>query len=183
VTVWVALLRGVNVGGHKLLPMKDFATNLQAAGLDDVRTYIQSGNVVFRSEMADRQALACQIGETIFKSRGFNANVFVLKAAELKTVAARNPYGAAADEPKTLHVFFLAESPKKPALAALDRLKTRTEAFALIGKALYLHTPDGIARSKLAAGIGKALGVDVTARNWRTVCRLLEIASSLRSSQ
>jgi uncharacterized protein (DUF1697 family) len=182
-TVWIALLKGVNVGGHHILPMKDFAKNLQQAGFDDVRTYIQSGNVVFKSAIADRQQLSGCIGDTIHKSSGFRVNVFVLNATELETVAAKNPYPAAEAEPKSLHAFFLASAPKKSALKVLDGLKTRSESFAVIGKVLYLHAPDGIARSKLAAGTGKALGVDATARNWRTVCKLLEIASSLRSSQ
>ena len=89
-----------------------------------------------------------------------------------------NPFPEAASEPKSLHFCFLASSPRSPDIDALTAAQTRTERFRLIGQVLYLHTPDGIGRSKLAATVEKALGVTVTARNWRTVDSLREMLSS-----
>jgi uncharacterized protein (DUF1697 family) len=174
-TVWVGLLKGVNVGGNNILPMKEFARILQRAGLEDVSTYIQSGNVVFRSADGKRAELAVLISDIIKKKFGFRPNAFVLKASELKTIVRRNPYPDAAREPKSLHVFLLTGAPEESGIVRLAELAAGTESFRVIGKTLYLHAPDGLARSKLASAIGKTLRVDATARNWRTVGKLLEM--------
>lgn len=177
--VWIALLRGVNVGGNHILPMKEFAKSLDRAGFESVSTYIQSGNVVFRSSAANPSTLADRISEIVNEHHGFKPSVFVLKAGELASVARNNPFPEAVQEPKTLHVFLLASSPKKPDVSQLGKLKLSSESFKVIGKVIYLHAPDGIARSKFAAGIGKTLRVDATARNWRTISKLLELAQQL----
>lgn len=178
-TVWVALLRGVNVGGKNILPMKDFAKSLGRVGFENVRTYIQSGNVVFRSSAANPNTLADRISETVNEDFGFKPSVFVLKEDDLRSIVQKNPYPIAVEEPKSLHVFLLASAPKKSDVLSLDDIRSPTESCKVVGRVLYLHAPDGLARSRLAAGIGKTLRVDVTARNWRTIGKLLALVQEV----
>lgn len=172
----IALLRGINVGGSHLLPMKELKVLFEQNGCRDVQTYIQSGNVVFRSSKADAARLAKRLAAAVSKRHGFEPSVFVLSGAELADAAARNPFPQASEHPKSLHLFFLAEPPKRPDLPACEAIKARTERFALDGNVFYLYTPDGFGISKLAARAERLLGVAATARNWRTVQTLLEIA-------
>lgn len=173
---WVALLRGINVGGNNLLPMKDLAALLTSAGFADVKTYFQSGNVVFRGSVARASAVSKRISTAIAERRGIEPRVLVLGPRDLQRAAAANPFPDAAADPKSLHLFFLCESPRAPDLDSLARLKSRSEEFALAGSVFYLHAPDGIARSRLAQNVDRFLGVPTTARNWRTVCALLQMA-------
>jgi uncharacterized protein (DUF1697 family) len=174
----IALFRGINVGGSHLLPMNELRLVLEQNGCLDVRTYIQSGNAVFRSSASDAGRLAARLSAAISQSHGFKPHVLVLTRDELERAAAANPFPAAAEYPKSLHLFFLAERPKKPDLRACKTLRTKTERFALEGRVFYLYTPDGFGISKLAARAEKLLGVAATARNWRTVMTLLEMAGS-----
>ena len=175
---WIALFRAINVGGKNVLPMKELTDVLAQLGLSDIRTYIQSGNVLFRSSLKDREALATKIREAIQLSHGFKPVTILLNAAELAQAIAANPFATAAAEPKSVHLYFLAQPPA-PDLVALNALKASDEAFAIVGRVFYLHTPQGIGRSKLATGAEKHLGVEVTARNWRTANRILELAQEL----
>ena len=175
-TTYIALFRGVNVGGNRMLPMKDLRLLLEQTGCCDVQTYIQSGNAIFRSEMSDTAGFARKISTAIGKRFGFEPRVLVLTGADLERAAAANPYPEADAHPQSVHLFFLAEKPKAAALAALDALRTRRERYTLAGKVFYLHTPDGFGISKLGERAERALGVDATARNWRTVTTLLEMA-------
>lgn len=167
----IALLRGVNVGGANRLPMAELRKDLEALGVEHVRTYIQSGNVVFRSDAGDEAALAAEIGETIEDHHGFRPAVMVLPAEQLRKAMAANPFPGAEAEPRTLHLYFLAEQPEVD-LSALEDVAAATERFHLGDRVLYLHTPDGYGRSKLASRLEAALGVPTTARNWRTITRL-----------
>jgi uncharacterized protein (DUF1697 family) len=176
VTTWIALFRGINVVGNHLLPMKDLATLLEREGFEGVRTYIQSGNVVFQSSKGTSNSLAKRIGNLVLKSYGFHPQVFVLSVRDLISAAATNPFPEAEADPKALHLFFLSELPRSPDLESLSRLKIGKEAFALKGKVFYLHTPDGFSVSKLRARAERFIGVGATARNWRTVNKLLEMA-------
>jgi uncharacterized protein (DUF1697 family) len=173
---WIALLRGVG-GGIRPLSMRDLVKELEVIGLKDVRTYIQSGNVIFSSTRAATR-LAGEIERCIEKKFGFHSNTFVLSVDELRRAAANNPFPRADAEPKTLHLFFLAQPPKAPQLDAMNELKTKSEQFALKGKVFYFYTPDGFGISKLATRVDRLLGVDTTARNWRTVGKLLELAKA-----
>ena len=175
----IALLRGINVGGHNKLPMRDLVQLLESLGLVNVKTYIQSGNVVFQSERTDLPALSNEIGTAVQDSHGFTPRVLLLRLADLETAVSQNPFPEAQDNHKTLHFYFLETSPTNPDVARLEAAKTDTERFAIIDKMLYLHAPDGIGRSKLAAKVEAALGVATTARNWRTVRKILEIAGNL----
>lgn len=175
----IALLRGINVGGHGKLPMKELKALLEGMGLADVQTYIQSGNVVFQSGRTDLPALAEEISAAIGQSHGFAPQVMLLGLAELVTAVSNNPYPATDEQHKALHFYFLASAPPDPDLAMLEALKADTEQFTLIDAVFYLHAPDGIGRSKLAVKVERALGVAATARNWRTVSTLLEMGTAV----
>lgn len=166
---YVALLRGINVGGRNRLPMAELVEVLTGLGLRAVRTYIQSGNVVFAGESADSAELAATIGAAIGRSHGFIPAVIVLTAAELDHAIAANPFGDSIADPKSLHLFFAAAPPDQPDWERLARVQRPSERYQLVGSVFYLHAPDGIGRSKLAEQIEPALGVPVTARNWRSV--------------
>jgi uncharacterized protein (DUF1697 family) len=173
---YIALFRGINVGGHHALPMKELKVVLEKNGCRDVRTYIQSGNVIFQSETPDSARLAKRLTLAVRKSHGFEPRVLVLTRGEIEKAAAGNPFPEAVDNPKSLHLFFLAERPAAADLRAIEALKTSRERFELKGLIFYLHTPDGFGSSKLAARAEKLLGVEATARNWRTVTTLVEMA-------
>jgi uncharacterized protein (DUF1697 family) len=175
---YIALFRGINVGGSHLLPMKDLTLLLEQNGCVDVHTYIQSGNVILRSAIADPSHLAKQVAAAVSRRHGFEPRVLVLTPSDLEQAAEGNPFPEAEDHPKNLHLFFLAEPPKRPDLKSLEALKAESERFALKRKVLYLHTPDGFGASKLAARAERLLGVEATARNWRTVTALLEMATA-----
>lgn len=174
---WIALLRGVNVGGHGKLPMAELAAAIEAAGGSGVQTYIQSGNAVFGCKERSASRLATCITKEIRRRRGFEPAMALLDRAGLQRAVHRNPFKEAVSEPAHLHVGFLAATPRSPDMGALEKLRAGTERFVLDGAVLYLHLPAGAGKSKLAAGAGKAVGVPITQRNWRTVCALLEMAS------
>ena len=174
----IALLRGINVGGRNKLPMADLRDLLAEMGLNNVKTYIQSGNVVFQSERTDVAALAQEIGEAIEQRHGFAPRVLLLDAEAVRSAMAANPFPEAEAEPKTLHLYFLAEQPENPEVEMLDQLKTESERFQLGDQVFYLHAPDGIGRSKLAERAERTLGVAATARNWRTVSKVMELVES-----
>jgi uncharacterized protein (DUF1697 family) len=177
---YIALFRGINVGGSHLLPMRDLTLVLEKNGCVDVQTYIQSGNVIFRSAMSDASRLAQQLAGAVFRSHGFEPRVLVLTRTELEGAVAGNPFREAEETPKSLHLFFLVDRPKRPDLKSLEALLAKTERFALKGRVFYLHTPDGFGISKLAQRAERLLGVEATARNWRTVRTLLEMANLSR---
>jgi uncharacterized protein (DUF1697 family) len=176
-TTWICLLRGVNVGGHNKLPMKALATELEALGLSNVRTYIQSGNVVFRGPSQKPDALGAKIRGAILGKFGFEPAVLVIEASDFAAAAAANPFpeSTGESEGRTVHLFFLTDAPKAIPRERLDSIRVPSERWQVIGKVLYLHCPEGFGTSKLAAQAEKILGVPATARNWRTVKTLLEM--------
>jgi uncharacterized protein (DUF1697 family) len=178
-SIFIALLRGINVGGKNSLPMKEFAAILEELGCRNVRTYIQSGNVVFRTTEKNASGLAERLGAEVEKRRGFAPSILLLELAELEQIVASNPFPEVENAPQTLHVGFLAAAPANPKLKMLEGRREKNERFRLIGSAFYLHAPDGIGRSKLAASSERLLGVPMTDRNWRTVSKALEMAQAL----
>lgn len=174
---YIALFRGINVGGAGTLPMKELKRILEEElELRNVRTYIQSGNVVFEGPKTKAGTLAKKIAEAVEKERGFRPEVMVLEPKELQGAMEANPFPEGESDPKSLHLTFLATPPEKPDMESLEGLKKENERYALLGKVFYLHAPDGIGRSKLAARIEKAMGTAGTARNWRSVCKIMEMA-------
>ena len=174
---WIALFRGINVGGKNLLPMATLSRYLETIQLTNIKTYIQSGNVVFDSKSKSSKSIQKAIIETIDKEHSFSLQLLLLRQGELQMAINRNPYPDAVSEPQTLHLFFLESTPAKPNVKALDLAKSSTESYELIDRVFYLHAPDGVGRSKLAATAEKHLGVMATARNYRTVEKLMELAS------
>ena len=177
--IWIALLRGINVGGKHILPMKELVRLLESLKLRDVTTYIQSGNVVFRSAAKTPARLADKIAAAIEADYGFRPHVLVFGADRLQESIASNPFAEGEAEPKTLHLFFLGARPDAPDLESLTKLKATDERFHLADDVFYLYAPNGIARSKLAAQVEKSLGVPVTARNWRTTQKLMELVERM----
>lgn len=175
---YIALFRSINVGGHNKMPMKELVVLLEGLGLSRVQTYIQSGNVVFQAPKGAAAHWSAEIRAAVEKKFGFSPWVLVMDAATLAKAAKANPYPHAGTDHKTLHVFFLAAKPKSPDLAGIERIKSPTESFALADAVFYLHAPDGIGKSKLAERAERLLGVETTARNWRTVREVLALAEN-----
>ena len=177
-STWIVLLRGINVGGKNILPMNGLVRDLQSLNLENVKTYIQSGNAVFRSSRKVSATLGAKIATKIENRHGFRPRVLILSADQLEDAIESNPFPDAEAEPKTLHLFFLAWAPAAPDIESLTEAKSPSERFHLTDHVFYLHAPDGIGRSKLAANAEKFLGVAITARNWRTVQKLWEMAKT-----
>jgi uncharacterized protein (DUF1697 family) len=172
----VALLRGVNVGGKNRLPMKALAAMFADAGCGKVRTYIQSGNVVFAATPALAAEIPASIAAGIAERFGFQAPVVTRTAAQLRQVVAGNPFLAAGAPESALHVLFLADAPNPARVATLDPDRSPPDAFMARGQEIYLHAPNGLARSKLTNDyFDRTLGTISTGRNWRTVTTLLTI--------
>jgi uncharacterized protein (DUF1697 family) len=159
--------------------MRDLVEVLESLGLKNVKTYIQSGNVVFQSVNTNPIELSRKISTTIEKTCGLAPQVLLFGIKELQAAIASNPFPQGEREPKSLHLFFLDSVPRNPDLETLESIKTKSEQFKLANQVFYLYAPDGIGRSKLAAKVEKALGVAVTARNWRTVNEVMSIAMAL----
>jgi len=170
---WIALFRGINVGGNNILPMAKLKSDLESLNLSNVRTYIQSGNVVFDSGVETTSLLKERITKCVEEAHGFRPQLLLLTREDLLTAIESNPFPNAVSDPKTLHFFFLAEPASNPDTEALGGMKTSTEKYQLTDGVFYLHAPDGVGRSKLAANAEKHLGVVTTARNYRTVAKLL----------
>lgn len=167
---YIALLRGINVGGRNILPMKDLVGILEGMGCEKINTYIQSGNVVFQSKEKQSSKIAGEISSKILESHGFEPKVLLLEIAELQDAIKNNPFET--EDGKALHFFFLDSHPKDPDLERLMAVKLKSEEFSLNKNIFYLYTPDGIGRSKLAAKVEQCMGVPVTARNLNTVSKL-----------
>ncbi|HKA02923.1 MAG TPA: DUF1697 domain-containing protein [Acidimicrobiales bacterium] len=166
----VALLRGINVGGRTKVPMKALRTVFEAMGYIDVTTYIQSGNVVFdATEAPTSDAIEARIAEAF----GFDVAVVLRTAKELAAVIPTNPFPA---DTGKVHVVFLHEAPVPSAFARIDVAAFEPEEFALGRKELYLHLPNGVGTSKLAAALVRQAAPEATMRNWRTVETLVDLS-------
>jgi uncharacterized protein (DUF1697 family) len=178
VKVWIALLRGINVAGRNRLPMAQLADSLRGLGLRRVTTYLQSGNVIFEGPEIAPSQLADEIGNALFTRFGFRPLIFLLTRDQLNQVLADNPFRRVNPDDKALHCFFLF----KPASAAdtngLNAARSAREQWVLKNGVLFLYTPDGFGRSKLAATLEKLIGIAATARNWRTITQLCQLADA-----
>lgn len=175
---YAALLRGINVGGHKKVPMADLRALLTELGHGSVRTYLQSGNVVFTSDLGSEEALAAQLGQAIEEHFGFGVGVLVRDHAYLAAVADACPFPAASLEGKQLHVTYFSEPVDASPFASLDAARYLPEEFRFGDRALYLYAPNGLGRSKLAEALTRATpstGLIATSRNWNTVAKLVEL--------
>jgi uncharacterized protein (DUF1697 family) len=171
----IALLRGINVGGHKKVPMARLRELMDADGYEDVRTYVQSGNLVFTGP---KKTTAAKLEKQLAEWFGFDIAVVLRTRAEIAAVVKANLLGELADDPKRYHVVFLSGALEPKRIADIDLDDYAPDTFKHRGQELYLWTPNGIHDSKLARTLSdKRLGVTATARNWRTVEKLLELAT------
>jgi uncharacterized protein (DUF1697 family) len=176
---YVALLRAVNLGSHNKVSMGELRTLFLDLGLDDVATYVQSGNVIFKSQVADSTKLTATIERRIRRDLDLDVAVILRTKAQLTRVAGANPFAAREREPTKLHVTFLARTPTRSRVRELETITFPPDEFRVIGKEIYLHTPRGYGRSKLSGGyFEKQLSVAATTRNWRTVKKLAELAAA-----
>jgi uncharacterized protein (DUF1697 family) len=174
----VALLRGVNVGGKNKLPMKDLVVMLEDAGCQDVRTYIQSGNVVFSAGAARAARIPAVIAEAVAARLGFRPPVVMRTAKELAAVGRANPFLRRGTDPDSLHVVFLADEPPPARVATLDPSRSPPDELVVRGREVYLRCPNGLGRSKLTnAWFDSKLATTSTIRNWRTVLKLIELTA------
>lgn len=173
---YIALFRAINVVGKNILPMKELVALLEGLGARNVRTYIQSGNALFQDDEQNLPRIIRQLAAEIKQRHGFEPHILVLSVAAIKKAIAENPFGEAEANPNTLHLGFLAARPEHPDLDKLASLKQDSERFHLGDGVFYLHAPEGVGKSKLAASAEKLLGVPMTFRNWRSVCKIGEMA-------
>jgi uncharacterized protein (DUF1697 family) len=174
----LALLRGINVGGKNILPMKDLVRIFSDSGCANVRTYIQSGNVIFDAP-AGSPAIAESVTAKIEKRFGYRVPIIIRTAPQLLKTIRDNPFLATAPDPKALHVYFLAHPAKAAAIATLDPARSAPDAFQVLGHEIYLHMPNGMGRTKLTnAYFDSKLSTVSTARNWATILKLAELMTA-----
>jgi uncharacterized protein (DUF1697 family) len=173
---YVALIRGINVGGRNTVPMAELREMLGEQGLEDVVTYIQSGNVVFRSSDRSVTKLAARIEDGIGETFGCKVRVILRTPTELERIAAGNPFLRRKADPAKLHVVFLDAKPAARAVADLDPGRSPPDEFEVRGSEIYVQLPNGAGRSKLTIDyFERRLGVKATHRNWRTLLKLVEL--------
>jgi uncharacterized protein (DUF1697 family) len=174
---YVALLRGINVGGNKKVPMARLRELLQGLGYTDVATLLQSGNAVFTSQEKNPAQLVKRIEAAIAREFGFEVAVIVRTRDELAAVLKANPLPGAEEAPSQFLVTFLSDVPDPKRLQEIDPAAYLPDEFRVVGREIYARFPKGIGNSKLATVLGgPRLGVTPTARNWSTVTKLLELA-------
>jgi uncharacterized protein (DUF1697 family) len=172
---YVALLRGINLGGHNRVLMPDLRALFASLGAEDVVTHVQSGNVIFKSANGPGK-LTDAIEKRIRRDLGLSVTVLLRTRPQLAKVLAGNPFAAGGNESTKLHVTFLAEKPDLARVRELDPERAQPDEFQVVGQEIYLHCPNGYGRSKLTnAYFEKQLGVAATTRNWKTVTKLAEL--------
>jgi uncharacterized protein (DUF1697 family) len=170
------MLRGINLGSSRRVPMADLRELLEEAGFENVETYVQSGNIALDST-AKPATLESRLAELIEERFGFEVPVVVRSGKQLVAIVEHDPFGGVADNPKRYQVSFLSKQLSAETVTQLQQLAHESERIAVHGREVYAWHPDGVARSKLWNALaGKGLGVTATARNWTTVCKLLEMA-------
>ncbi|WP_330460509.1 DUF1697 domain-containing protein [Streptomyces sp. NBC_00820] len=177
-TTYAALLRGINVGGSRKLPMADLRTLMTGLGHDDVRTYLQSGQAVFTAGRGEEESLAAELTRAIEARFGFAVDVLVRDHAYLAAVADACPFPAAELQGRQLHVTYLSAPVTPDRFASIDQPARLPEEFRTGDRCLYLYTPGGPTPSKLAGELSRprvTKGLIATSRNWNTVLKLVEM--------
>lgn len=173
---YLALLRGINVGGKNKLPMKELVQLFVETGCGDVRSYIQSGNVVFTADSQPAETVAARVTAAIAERFGYEVPILLRTAEQVRDVLSNNPFLHAGAAEDALHVLFLADSPAPHRIDALDPNRSRPDAFVVRGKEVYLWLPHGVARTRLTNDyFDSKLATTSTGRNWRTVIKLFEL--------
>ncbi len=180
--IYISMLRGINVGGHKRIKMDRLRESFEALGFEQVKTYIQSGNVVFKAGKVSSSGLSGKIEEQILKDFGFSVPVISRTSDEIGKVIADNPFlKERGIDPGKLHVTFLSAAPAPAALKKLAELTALPDRFHCLGKDIYFHLPNGVSGSVLMKSpVDRVLAVVPTTRNWKTVNRLYAMCQDLR---
>jgi uncharacterized protein (DUF1697 family) len=180
-TVIISMLRGVNVGGHNRIKMEALRSLYESLGLLDVQTYVQSGNLVFRTKERSLAALARRIEDGIERTFGFRPGVLLRTTTEMRAAIAKNPFASRQGiDPSKLLVTFLHVEPDAESRGNALAIKTFPEELRIDGREVYIYFPNGMARPKMSwPRIEKALKTSGTGRNWNTVAKLLEMAEAL----
>lgn len=177
---FISLLRGINVGGRKKIRMEDLRALYASLGFSPVRSYIQSGNVVFGGATGGGAIVAGKIEEALAANFGFDVPVILRTAAEMEDVARGNPFLGEGVDPSKLHVTFLKGAASDQARGDFAAHRVGSDELRLVGREAYLHCPGGMARTKLTPTfLERVLGSASTTRNWRTVNAVLEMARSI----
>jgi len=169
--IYIAMLRGINVGGHKKIKMDQLRASFEGLGFEQVKTYIQSGNVIFKAKKLSPIALSKRIAEKIFSDFGFPVPVISRSSDEMATAIERNPFlkERGIDHEK-LHVMFLSEAPAPAAFKKLADLTAAPNQCRSADKEIYFYLPNGVSQSVLMKSpVDQILAVVTTTRNWRTV--------------
>lgn len=172
----VALLRGINVGRAKRVAMADLRALVEDLGYADVRTLLNSGNVVFTAPGASAGDAGGRIGAALEAQLGISSRIVVLSAIELAVAVAGNSLLGVADDPSRLLVAFLADRADRKKLEPIAGRDWAPESLALGDRVAYLWCPAGMIESRVAQAVGRALGDAVTTRNWTTATKLLALA-------
>ncbi len=182
--VLISMLRGVNLGAHNRIKMDALRAVYESLKLENPRTYVQSGNVIFRTKAKNTAALAKKIENAVESKFGFRSEIVLRTAEEMRKAIAASPFAGRRDmEPGKLLVTFLAADPGSEAPAMLRSLKGYPEELHLLGRELYIYFPNGAGLSKLPwSSLAKMLKTTGTARNWNSVLKMLEIAEELEAT-
>jgi len=170
---WIGLFRGINIGGNRM-PMKDLVRLMVAEGFTQVKTYIASGNVVFRADVSEDE-LQKRIEDLVEANFGFRSKLFLVTADHLQKLLDANPFRDHEHKGAAQHLFFIRGPITKADTTRMDELKAANEAYSLTDECFYFYAPDGVGRSKLIEKLAQCLKADMTARNLNTVETLLEI--------
>jgi uncharacterized protein (DUF1697 family) len=175
------MLRGINVSGHRLIKMDALKELFVALGCTDIQTYIQSGNIVYRSNINDVNLLSNTIKNAIANQFGFDVPVITLTANELRDISEQNPFLADKQKEEAfLHVTFLSEKPDPALIASLDPQIFAPDVFKIVAKSIYLYCPNGYGNTKLSnTFFENKLKTTATTRNWKTINTLISMASQM----
>jgi uncharacterized protein (DUF1697 family) len=179
-STYIALLRGINVGGHKIIKMDELRKAFEELGFEGVATYVQSGNVVFKASKTVSDDLPRKIEEMLLRRFSMSVPVIVRTAEEVGEVLRNNPFlKERGIDVSRLHVTFLSHTPQKTAMKGLDAIAAGPDRFHGRGQEIYLHCPNGFGGTRLSINaFEKVLAVGATTRNWNTVNKLYEMARS-----
>src|SRR5262245_4267380 len=181
--VLACFLRGINVGGHAKIKMDALRALFLSLRFEEPQTYVQSGNIVFKTSERNLDLMANRIKQAVTKKFACSPEIILRTVAELRAVMSNNPFAKRKNiEPAKLHVFFLAGQPAKNAVENLEQLAIQPDEVHLIGLYLFIYFPHGVGKSKMPWGrLDKALQTPGTGRNWNSVTKVLEIAERLDS--
>lgn len=176
---YIALLKGVNVGGNNLLPMTELRMIAESLNWDNVQTYIQSGNLVFTSKNSDTAYMQTALINAIMAAKGFAPHTRIISDKQLDDMINANPFDVPLDAGNKLHLMVSLDHNLTIDMTAVDAVRIDSEKFEIVNDVAYLYAPDGVGRSKLSAKLPKLLSQDVTARNYKTILNLQALSEQI----